>query len=314
MQNQPNFWDNKEREDNRRESHVYIDLVYADVPLDPEFPVSNIRGSTHSPDSGPLTHLHYHKSLEIGYCFHGSGIFIVDDKIMPFSKGCASIIFKNEIHIAKSNPEDPSCWFFANLDPVALLKDFGDPQLHSLFPCLEGSRDFSNIIMPEDDSGLVPVIIQMVEEIQCAKALFNYSAKGLTLSLLARLSRLIPDEGRDLSRSYHSGLIRLSPALEHIFKHYNEKISIPKLAEISNMSITNFRRIFTKSMGISPIDYLNKVRIHMTSVLLATSSLFIVEISVLSGFESLSNFNRHFKALMKKAPRDWRSESHSKFF
>lgn len=30
-----------------------------------------------------ITGLHYHNCLEIGYCYEGSGIFIVDEKVSP---------------------------------------------------------------------------------------------------------------------------------------------------------------------------------------------------------------------------------------
>ena len=36
-------------------------------------------------------YLHYHNELELGWCTEGSGIFFVEDKVIPFQAPCASV-------------------------------------------------------------------------------------------------------------------------------------------------------------------------------------------------------------------------------
>lgn len=283
-----------------------VDLIHAFIELAPDFPVSGIGADMHSPDSTPLTFLHYHDSIEIGYCYKGSGIFIIDDKILPFSKGDASILFRNELHIAKSNPEDPSSWHFLNLDPVTLLKDFGAEGMPQLFACLDGSPGFPNVIRGEEHPGLVAIILEIIEEIHDRDTSYRHAVKGLTLSLLAKLSRLIPQNGPQYGLSRHSHMVRLSPALDHIAKKYHQPIPIPALATLCGMSVTNFRRTFTRTLGVSPYDYIQQIKIRMASVLLAGTDLPVLEISGLAGYESLSSFNRYFKRVMQTTPREWR--------
>ena len=46
-------------------------------------------------------YLHYHNELELGWCTEGSGIFFVEDKVIPFQAPCASVIYQGQIHIAQ---------------------------------------------------------------------------------------------------------------------------------------------------------------------------------------------------------------------
>jgi AraC-like DNA-binding protein len=72
------------------------------------------------------------------------------------------------------------------------------------------------------------------------------------------------------------------------------------------MSEPNFRRQFRSVMGISPQAYLLDLRLHMACSLLRSSALSILTISQETGFETLSSFNRAFRACFKTSPREWR--------
>lgn len=285
-------------------------MIHITVPLDPEFPFSEPDGkSLYTLASTPLTHLHYHDILEIGYCYEGSGTFVVGNKIMPFSKGDASIVFKNEMHIAKSSPENPSSWCFIYLDPSILLNDIGFSYLPRLFSCLDGSIYFMNIINDRCDAGLISVIREIIEELRNKNSLYKDAVEGLTLCMLARLSRAFEksNPGEDL-HPVHSDTIRISAALNHIFQNHNRQIRVTDLAAKCDMSSTNFRRIFSKVMKLSPLEFISHFRIRMASALLSNTDASVLDISLRVGYESLSSFNRHFKKITGLSPREWRKQ------
>lgn len=285
-----------------------LDLVYDPHVLEPDFPVTHMDSGMHIPDSNPLTYLHYHNNLEIGYCYEGSGVFIVDHKILPFSKGDASIIFENEMHIAKSNPGSPSKWHFVSLDPIKLMNTLDPQALIQFTGCLTGSPGFINILHPEENPGLVLVIHEILDEIGAGKPGFKPAAKGLILCMLVRLSRIIPQAGTAPGASGRSTLLHISPALDYVFGHYHQPLHIPDLADLCAMSVTNFRRSFTRVMGSSPLEYISQLRIKMAAVLLTSTDTPILDISIQVGYETLSSFNRHFKKIMGLAPREWRRQ------
>jgi len=57
--------------------------------------------------------LHVHDSLEVGYCYDGRGIFVIEDKVFPFSAGDVCVINSSEMHLARSAEGTESHWTFS---------------------------------------------------------------------------------------------------------------------------------------------------------------------------------------------------------
>ena len=67
---------------------------------------------------------HIHDCLELGFCYSGEGLFLVEDKILPFRAGNAVLINNREVHVMMSSPGGKTRWMFLNLDPAALLAGY----------------------------------------------------------------------------------------------------------------------------------------------------------------------------------------------
>ncbi len=78
------------------------------------------------------------------------------------------------------------------------------------------------------------------------------------------------------------------------------------------MSVRNFQLQFTRLMGGSPQAHLLKSRIQAAAALLADHDRAITEIAFSCGFNTLSSFNRAFKAMHKMNPRDYRQRRHAR--
>ena len=60
--------------------------------------VFNTRGEN------PSIGAHIHNLFEIGYCYSGSGVFLIGGKIFTFKPGDAVVITSHEVHLAKGDP------------------------------------------------------------------------------------------------------------------------------------------------------------------------------------------------------------------
>lgn len=80
------------------------------------------------------------------------------------------------------------------------------------------------------------------------------------------------------------------------------------LSQMCSKSISSFRRDFHKYMNTSPFEYLYHVRITVAINLLCTSNLPVQEIAASVGYQSLSSFNRHFRRITGKMPKEIRRE------
>jgi AraC-like DNA-binding protein len=99
---------------------------------------------------------------------------------------------------------------------------------------------------------------------------------------------------------------QLQPALEYIEKNYHDPdLDIETLAKKANMSTAYFRKIFKQMLKVSPIRYLQTVRIDKAKELLVTERFTINEASEMSGFSSPFYFDTVFKKKTGMTPTDY---------
>ena len=100
---------------------------------------------------------------------------------------------------------------------------------------------------------------------------------------------------------------RIAPALSYIQREYTkENIPISYLAELCKMSEVTFRNLFTNSMGITPIKYINGLKLEFAKELLATGEHSVTEVSALSGFHVECYFSRTFKRNTGLSPSEYK--------
>lgn len=100
---------------------------------------------------------------------------------------------------------------------------------------------------------------------------------------------------------------RIRAAAEYLKHNSAAKISIPDLARIANMSVPHFQRCFKRDIGISPIEFKNKLAVsNAARMLLDNKNVTVEAVSLAAGFESAIYFRRQFKAHTGKTPSEYR--------
>lgn len=255
----------------------------------------------------PITSLHRHNYLEIGYCHHGSGIFIVEDKILPFTAGDVAVINDRELHLAQSTRGTVSRWTFVDCDPVRLLGGMVGTDRHCLNTGLLGGPGFKNIFPASRYPGIRQLATEILAELEVKRTGYQSAVRGLVWALMVRFHRAVP-AGPDRLPASPAGvpLERVSPALAFLANQFRDPVRVAGCASLCHMSITNFRRVFLKAVGRTPQQYLMHLRIQTAALLLQTTDKPVLDISLEAGYDSLSSFNRNFKKLMGASPRQWR--------
>lgn len=251
----------------------------------------------------PILYLHHHDCVEIGYCHSGTGVFVIGSKIIPFTQGDIVIIAPGELHLAQSSKGTESVWTWIYCDPAAIVAPLTiDPALAD-FSVYCGNH-FNNRISAEESRETTQIIYTITRECAGRKLRYEDTVRGLFLALCALVQRLRkPSKQADKHAPLRA---RIFPAIELIQKEYAEAVSLEAMARCCYMSVTNFRRIFTRAMGRSPQEYLLAFRISLAANDLKNSGQSISRIALTSGFTTLSAFNRKFKQTMKMTPREYR--------
>jgi len=292
MQNQPNL-------------KFLVNFIKAEVSQ--TFPVTNPGKDRHSPSDQPTHSLHFHNLLELGYCYKGSGIFFVDNKVLPFSEGDVSVIFANEAHLAQSHKNMLSEWKFFDVDIESLLTDIGIQNLAPISKMFTHRGNFQNIISSKEHTDITQLVYQIILELENGQNNYENVIRGLMWALALKLNRLILNSDEVFDRELSSkNLNMIAPVLSYISENYNSLISVKQLSNICHMSITHFRRIFHAAVGTSPLEYIIQVRIKMAIILLHDSKNTITFVATEIGYSTTTSFCRHFKRLLGVSPSSWR--------
>jgi len=92
--------------------------------------------------------------------------------------------------------------------------------------------------------------------------------------------------------------------------NYINDISIAQLAAMYNVSRSYFSTSFKSETGVSPKEYLCKIRLETAKEYLSNSSYSIMEIAKLCGYKDVFYFMRHFKERETFTPSQFRKMHH----
>ena len=84
-----------------------------------------------------------------------------------------------------------------------------------------------------------------------------------------------------------------------------EKITLQQLVDAAHISTTYLHRIFRTQLGMTPGNYLAKIRIEESKLLLRDGTLSMGEISLRMGFSSQQHFSRQFRTVAGMTPSEY---------
>ncbi|MCD7976260.1 MAG: GlxA family transcriptional regulator [Tannerellaceae bacterium] len=102
-------------------------------------------------------------------------------------------------------------------------------------------------------------------------------------------------------------------AVEWIYDHLQEEITVEKLAEHTLMSPRNFARVFARELNITPIKYVEKLRLEAAIRYLTETHLTTDEIAHLCGLKNSTNLNRLFLHTFEVTPTQYRRNFQTSF-
>ncbi|MBQ4524039.1 MAG: helix-turn-helix transcriptional regulator [Lachnospiraceae bacterium] len=97
-------------------------------------------------------------------------------------------------------------------------------------------------------------------------------------------------------------------AQQYIEVHYAEKITVNYLAELGNLSVSSFNRVFKKETKMTPMDYLMEIRLQQAKKLLRRKEVSVTEVAIRCGFSSSAHFSASFRKWYGLTPTEYRSK------
>ena len=103
-----------------------------------------------------------------------------------------------------------------------------------------------------------------------------------------------------------SGIEFVRRVQRHIHQHFAETLNLTLLAGVGGATANHLIRLFREDTGITPMEYVWRVRLSHGSAWLSDTGLSISEVAYRSGFQNPFHFSRRFKIFYGQSPRTFR--------
>ncbi|GLX71252.1 AraC family transcriptional regulator [Paenibacillus glycanilyticus] len=191
-------------------------------------------------------------------------------------------------------PTDGTCWsfIFVLMRPTIIFPNWEEVkrQLGETPHLPQGSRP-------------IRLLHNMWEEAKSGRLKDPFTASSFVFQFISELCRfaLAPEEhARDWP-------LKVQEAVAYIDEHFKNMISLDQLAEQLGLSKYHLLRLFTRSVGLSPNDYLNQVRITEAMRLLQETEWSVERIAKQVGYSGGSYFIKWFRKITGETPGHYRS-------
>ena len=127
--------------------------------------------------------------------------------------------------------------------------------------------------------------------------------------IMTELLRYYCGSKDEADRAIYHNVLRLRSVINYIGEHYAEKIYIEKLSDMITVSPDYFTKMFKESIGKTPIDYINGLRINRAMQLLFSTDKQMAELAEEVGFCNPNYFHKIFKQYMGISPLNYRKNT-----
>lgn len=271
-----------------------------------ELGISNLRGASFKAfrlyKPAFYSQWHYHPELELVYFVRGRGIRFIGDDIALYHEGDLFLIGENVPHTFVTYEEEavPMVEAWCVQFSRQLFEPF--PECRALLAFFQEAK--RGISFPLLDRCLVESIKKVLE----TKGIAALVALLETLALLQNTANRVPILKHDypLQAALSEASTRIRTAIDFINVHYQRSISLQEIADACHFSPNAFCRWFKQNMGLTFVEYLNKVRLTQACQLLMSTDWPIGRIAIQTGFENISTFNRLFQQKLQTSPSKYR--------
>lgn len=283
-----------------------VELRYYDIPQ--KEGVLALTGDEWIREYGDgIDYLHFHNLMEVGICRFGTGDLVLDKRIERFGPDMISIIPRNFPHTTNSDPGTVGQWEYLFLDPGMLLREFfGENEIarRRFLDLLGRGAIFGTTLQYGSLTQIAELIMQ---EMQTKGAFYIEKIRGLLLSLIFEIARISKDEDEP-DVKYRTGVNQIQNALKYVETHYADPIRIEQLAKECHISETHFRRLFSEYIDMTPIEYVNMVRVLRACDILRSTNDSMSTVALNCGFSTVSTFDRNFKQVLGVTPYQWKKD------
>lgn len=253
---------------------------------------------------------HYHNCLEIGVCLSGEGIIELGRRSRRFGPGSIVAAGRGLRHCQQNQGRPMTHWQYVLVDEDVLLQEAPGRHRPALRAMLEAARSRGLCFDGDDECRELRFVLEAMFELgQRRQESARMELETMTVLLASIMSRSLESAMGELGADVDARR-PVEPALRYVSENYMRRVRVEELAASCAMSASYFRKVFARTMGMTPLEYVNRYRINRALNLLRGTDETVLQIAVQTGFPSVATFDRNFRRYVGKSPADWRKNAH----
>ena len=255
---------------------------------------------------------HYHPELELHFTIRGEGVRFIGDNVSNFSEGELILLGENQPHTWRCHEKyyEQNKDMYVEAIVIQFLPDCFGREIFNLPEAYQIPKLFEKAKKGMIIKGLARE--KVVQDMYRAVHADSFDRVILLLNIIKTLAE--NEEYEPIASAhafYKSSEIetdRLNKVCTYTLSNYKKDISLKEIAAVSNLSVTSFCRYFKMMTKKTYFDFLVEIRISHACRMLVEDRYPIGIICFECGFNNISNFYRHFKAVTGLKPFEYKKK------
>ena len=190
--------------------------------------------------------------------------------------------------------------------PSLLMELYSKPAYRELFMRninYYAKRNYPHFHPADDKFSEMREYLERIADVNFVKGMHCYKL-GLFMVLMSMICDS-SEHNEDSSDHTPWNIMKVSAYLE---RNFARKVYLEELLKLTSMSRATLMRHFHAAFGVTPIAYLQRVRLKNAAHLLINTQYSLQEISIRTGFPSESYFFRAFRRSYDATPSEYRQK------
>ncbi len=247
---------------------------------------------------------HWHTSLEIILPTRGVYRIQVDNQWYSLREGDLLFICPGALHNMDAC-EGERYIFQAELSSVSRLSS-AEAFMTMLYPGILITPE----LFPNTYEQFYRILNEIVNEYHSSVIYYDIAIHAKILEIITLLSRQLAAVNRApgvTGSKQKEYLEKFMNVCNYITEHCTEDLDLETVAARTGYSKYHFSRLFKQFTNVNFYKFLNQKRVENAARLLVNPQIPVTEVSLASGFSSLSSFIRMFKLIKGCTPSEYRS-------
>lgn len=255
---------------------------------------------------------HAHPMMQYSMVLRGSLSYSVGQRQFLIPEGSGFFVNYNRFHRAIADPHNEVEFLSFLISPEFVTGRAGG-QTGGKYANTFTSTEYNDFLElpPHDPSA--SVILENMRKISDASRHRNFGyeliVKSLAVEIWLHTVLLMRETGRRAHAIAGPNMdqTRIDQIVTYIHLYYRNKLALADLANSANISQGECCRLFARTVGATPIEYLNRYRISQAQLMLRDTHSSILQIAQETGFPSINHFINLFKRFTGCTPREYRT-------